>query len=181
MTQTRGTKATRPLLLAVGLAVIAVVGACSSGSDEVSTGATTETIVVEPAGEVGPAAFTPPVDTAPLGEAPTGACDPAALVTQLESRPDAHREWADVLSVPEDQVATYISTLEPRVVAADTRVTNHGLGDDGQAFARQSTLTTGTAVLVDTSTGVEVPVTRCKCGNPLLPPVDVSATTTTTY
>lgn len=167
--------------LAVVVAAVVFVGACASSSEEVSSGSTTETVLIEPASEVGPAAFTPPVDTAPAGDAPTGSCSPEALITELEARPDAHREWAEVLSVPEDQVAAYINTLEPRILSADTRVTNHGLGDDGQAFPRQATLTSETAVLVDTSSGEDVLVTRCKCGNPLLPPVDTAATTTTYY
>jgi hypothetical protein len=43
---------------------------------------------------VGPDAFTAPTDTAE-----GGACDKAALLAELESRPDALREWAAVLGV----------------------------------------------------------------------------------
>lgn len=172
--------------LASAVATMAMLGACGADSEQASTDgstaapATTEPVIILSAEEVGPAAFTPPVDTAPLNDAPTGACDGQALINELAARPDARREWAAVLSIPEDQVDAYIDTLEPGILGADTRMTNHGLRD-GQAFAIQSTLTAGTAVLIDTSDGSPTPVTRCRCGNPLLPPVYPPAATTTTY
>jgi hypothetical protein len=195
------------------VALLALVAWSSACGDD-NTGdyaATADGFVIEPADEVGPDAFTAPTDT---GEG--GTCDKAALLTELESRPDALREWAAVLGVQESEVATYIDTLQPRILEADTDVTNHGL-HDGQAYARQSRLVAGTAVLVDpnftepvtagtpdpagldtttsmpTTTGApttsapsttgppptEQPVTRCKCGNPLLPPFTRNAPITT--
>jgi hypothetical protein len=90
-----------------------------------------------------------------------------------------------------EQVPAYISGLKSAVLTADTKVTNHGL-KDGHAYPRQSVLTAGTAVLVDTggatapsttsssappatAPGGGIIVTRCKCGNPLLPPGDPKA------
>ncbi|MBV6510311.1 MAG: hypothetical protein JJLCMIEE_03450 [Acidimicrobiales bacterium] len=217
----------------IGLIAAGVMGAVLVTNDDdedlsLETGdyvATSEGFVIEPDDRAGPDAFTAPVNTAA-----DGACDPEALIAELESRPDAHREWAEVLGVPEEEVATYILALEPRVLGQNTAVTNHGL-HDGQAYARPSELEAGTAVLVDanypytasmlppddvyvppdestssssetTSTlptttgppeqptttgppGEEQPVTRCKCGNPLLPayqnepPAPLETTTTT--
>lgn len=186
----RSAERARPVLLLAGVAVAAVIiAACGDVSETASGGSTTaaptsapttEPIIILSAEDVGPGAFTPPVDTAPLNGAPTGACDKQALINELAARPDAQREWAEVLSVPQDQVATYINTLQPATLGGDTRMTNHGLRD-GAAFAVQATLTAGTAILVDTSGGQQRPVTRCKCGNPLLPPIQTAATTTTTF
>ena len=199
--------------VATAFAVLGSLALVSSacGGDEDASGeyaATAGGFVIEPADEVGPDAFTAPVDTAS-----GGTCDKAALLAQLVSRPDALREWSTVLDVPQSEVATYIDSLQPHILEADTDVTNHGL-HDGHAYARQSRLVAGTAVLVDpnfspepvtagtpnpadldtttstptttdapttsmpTTTGpgsttlpgaTPQPVTRCKCGNPLLP------------
>jgi hypothetical protein len=96
-----------------------------------------------------------------------------------------------VLNVPSNEVPTYVKGLKSVVLTKDTKITNHGL-KDGHAYARQSVLTAGTAVLVDqsgrraaatttsstppaTAPGGGVIVTRCKCGNPLLPPQNPQA------
>ena len=50
------------------------------------------------------------------------------------------------------------------ILAVDTRVTNHGFRN-GSAYAIDSVLQAGTAVLVDS---FGVPRVRCYCGNPLL-------------
>lgn len=201
------------LTIVAGAALL--LAAC--GDEKGEYAATSGGFVIEPADEIGPDAFTAPVDTAP-----EGGCDQAALIAQLESRPDALREWAAVLGVPVTEVRTYVEKLEPRILQVDTQVTNHGL-HDGVAYARPSSLEAGTAVLVDphfvgppvavglpnpepslettttmptttdapttslpTTTGPpssegpqEQPVTRCKCGNPLLPPFSPSVPTST--
>ena len=208
----------------LGLAIlggVALLGtACGGDADEFA--ATAGGFVIEPAGEIGPDAFTAPVDTAP-----EGACDKAALIAQLQGRPEALGQWAAVLGLPASEVATYIQKLVPRILDQDTDVTNHGL-HDGQAYARpsrpsrpapQSWWTRTSWGLrsksgyptpprtsrprrrcpppvdahhsMPTTTGPptsgapqEQPVTRCKCGNPLLPPfssfVPVTTDTTTT-
>jgi hypothetical protein len=193
----------------VGLALWA--SACGDDTSGSEYAATADGFVIEPADEVGPDAFTAPTDTGA-----GGTCDKAALLAQLESRPDALREWAAVLGVQESEVASYIDALQPRILDSDTDVTNHGL-HAGTAYARQSRLVAGTAVLVDpnfpepvtagtpnpadldtttstpTTTGApttsmpsttgppsgEQPVTRCRCGNPLLPPFAHATPTTT--
>ncbi len=157
-------------LLATLFAVTLVAAACDSGDSDGDS----EERVFELAADVGPDAFTPSVVT------DEQTCDKDELMEELESRPDAHREWAEVLDVDEDEVADYIDTLESEVLDVDTAVINHGLAD-GQAYPRSSVLEAGTAVLVDPEKGT--PVTRCKCGNPLLPPEDgepPAETTTTT-
>lgn len=52
------------------------------------------------------------------------------------------------------------------ILTRDTRVTNHGFRN-GKAFAHQSVLQAGRAVLVD---DFGVPRAQCSCGNPLAPP-----------
>ncbi|MCC7075959.1 MAG: hypothetical protein IT198_02435 [Acidimicrobiia bacterium] len=157
---------------------------------------------VEPADSIGPDAFTPPVtaDTAQI-------CDRERFLRYLDERPDARREWVRVLDVDADTLEEYVMSLEPTVLPQDTLVTNHGLSG-GKAYARLSLLEQGTAVLVEpvdpvqgapppgepnppdtvttaatTTTGPTQPpnvVTRCKCGNPLLPPPDTTTSSSST-
>ena len=159
--------------------------------------ATADGFVVEPASSIGPDAFTPPIDIGP-----GNSCDQAALLRELQARPEALREWARILGVPESEVAAYVASLRPYVLTVDTPVTNHGL-HNGVAYARPSLLLAGTAVFMDdrfpyssrpqailltTTTAVPLPsttvpadgtpVTRCRCGNPLLPPYEEPPTTT---
>lgn len=204
-----------------GVVVSAVILVAAGVGDDGEDGpggmrVTEEGLVFEPAANVGPGAFTPPVDTAD-----DRVCDKERLVRELQARPDALREWARVLGVSEADVPAYVDSLQPIVLTTDTPVTNHGLRN-GQAYARQSLLQKGTAVLGDvsfpglttpltplpttttpatttttgatttttlpdattttTAPGAPTPVTRCKCGNPLLPPykgaMGVETTTT---
>lgn len=191
------------LMLGIGVACSKQETATSSGGTE------TPDFQLESYNEIGPNAFTAPVDTPPPSNAPQASsapvCDKKEFVKDLQSRPDAIREWAKVLKIPESQVPAYVDTLQTATLSADFKVTNHGL-KDGQAYPRNSTLSAGTAVLVDPNFGARTnlaeetppqyqnpptggsstttakssttatasygyPVTRCKCGNPLLPPL----------
>jgi hypothetical protein len=96
-----------------------------------------------------------------------GTCNKAQLVTFLQQNPDKGRAWASALSIPTDQISTYVQGLTPVLLRSDTRLTNHGF-KNGQATAFQTVLQAGTAVLVDDKGEV---VTKCYCGNPLTPPV----------
>jgi hypothetical protein len=190
----------------VGILAASVMGyALVTDDDSGDSGGSSQQVtadgfVVEQPGEVGPDAFTPPVNTGP-----DQTCNKAALLRELQARPDAYREWGMVLGVPEADIPAYIETLRPFVLTVDTPVTNHGL-HDGHAYPRPALLVAGTAVLVDdefpydsmvanvvpvtttttaptTTTTVPdagVPVTRCRCGNPLLPPYGPPTTSTTT-
>jgi len=206
-------------VLAAATALLWGLAACSktevserpTGADALEASSEYPGFVVEPAQEIGPHAFTAPVTD------DVSICDKAKLLAELQSRPDAFREWARVLSLQEDEVGGYIASLTPRILDVDTPVTNHGLAD-GVAYPRLSVLTAGTAVLVDergpsvfypppevppevppqnppeessttasttttTTTSPPAtppPVTRCKCGNPLLPPPLPPETTTST-
>lgn len=93
-------------------------------------------------------------------------CDADQLVAFLESDPEKAAAWAGVLDIAAADIGDYVSRLTPLLLPADTRVTNHGF-EDGQAYALQSVLQAGTAVLVDDR---GVPRVRCYCGNPLLAP-----------
>lgn len=97
-------------------------------------------------------------------------CDREALVDFLLSHPEQRREWARVLGLDPDKesVSRYVRSLTPVTLTVDTRVTNHTYVN-GRAVPFQSILAAGTAVLVDK---YGRPVVRCKCGNPLLDPVD---------
>lgn len=75
-----------------------------------------------------------------------------------------------MLGVAVDQIPAYVRSLTPTVLLYDTRVTNHGFSN-GRATTLQSVLQAGTAMLVDAAGN---PVVRCRCGNPLRPPVAVS-------
>lgn len=196
----------RPALAVLLVAAFALAAvACAKEEPKTTTGG--EGYVVELASEIGPHAFTPPVDTPAAAQDPSlPSCDKQDFIKELQSRPDAIKEWAKVLQIPESSVPAYVNTLQPATLAADLKVTNHGL-KDGRAYPRASILTSGTAVLVDPTYGAKhdvegpaatyvptsttssslatttslqtqgtaypstaYPVTRCKCGNPLLPP-----------
>jgi hypothetical protein len=94
-------------------------------------------------------------------------CDSQKLVTYLQQNPDKAAAWAGVLNISVADIPTYIGTLTPMQLRADTRVTNHGF-IDGHATTLQSVLQAGTAVLVDNQGRPRV---KCGCGNPLLYPV----------
>jgi hypothetical protein len=97
-------------------------------------------------------------------------CDREKLVDFLLSHPQQRRAWAGVLDIEpdEDSVSRYIRSLTPVTLTVDTRVTNHNFVN-GRAVPFQSILAAGTAVLVDK---YGRPVVRCKCGNPLLEPIN---------
>jgi uncharacterized protein DUF6777 len=96
-------------------------------------------------------------------------CDRELLIKQLTSDPEKMRAWAEVLGVEptEQAVSDYIRDLRPVTLTRDTQVTNHSFSD-GEAHPFQAILSKGTAVLVDK---YGKPVVRCRCGNPLKPPV----------
>ena len=101
-------------------------------------------------------------------------CDKEQLVSFLENNPGQGRAWAAVLGVTPSAIRSYVDSLTSVVLAADTRVTNHGYRN-GEATPRQAVLQAGTAVMVDDR---GVPRVRCYCGNPLTPAVLASATPT---
>jgi uncharacterized protein DUF6777 len=120
------------------------------------------------------------------GESSTGAgpyggsgsdlvCDRELLIRSLTSQPDRLRAWAGVLGVEPTSAAVsrYIRSLRAVTLQQDTRVTNHTFAN-GKAVPLQSILAAGTAVLVDKEGKV---VVRCRCGNPLLPPVEYTKVT----
>lgn len=112
-----------------------------------------------------------PVDSAePFGGSGSlHVCDREALVEFLESHKAERKAWADVLGIDgdKDSVSRYVRSLTPVTLTVDTRVTNHNFVN-GRAVPFQSILVAGTAVLVDK---YGRPVVRCKCGNPLLEPI----------
>lgn len=95
-------------------------------------------------------------------------CDAAGLGNYLGQHPSQARAWASVFGISTESIPYYLNTLTPVVLTADTWVTNHSY-TDGAAYAFQSVLQSGTAVLVD---GAGVPRVRCACGNPLSPPAN---------
>lgn len=155
-----------------------------------STTTTSSTTSVSP-----PATFTPfpttvaPTTSAPATVAPTAAgglrtvngaapglyggtqnnasCDAEQMIAFLTAEPVKAAAWAGVQGIAPADIATYIRSLTPVVLRADTRVTNHGFAN-GVATSNPSILQRGTAVLVDQ---FGIPRARCSCGNPLTPPV----------
>lgn len=128
--------------------------------------------IASPAAGVVPASgVAPPPGSPPYGgSGDDRVCDREQLVAFLTDQPDRAAAWSGVLGVPVDEIGSFVRSLTPTVLLYDTRVTNHGFAD-GRATPRQSVLQAGTAVLVD---GNGDPVVRCRCGNPLLPPVAVA-------
>lgn len=98
-------------------------------------------------------------------------CDVGRQIDFLARDQTKSRAFADVLGIDQGRVPSYLRSLTPVQLRADTRVTNHGF-KNGKATGYQAVLQAGTAVLVD-SRGV--PRVRCACGNPLTPPVALTA------
>ena len=92
-------------------------------------------------------------------------CDRQKLVDDLERDPARMTAWSGVFDV--DDVRSYVRTLTPVLLRADTRVTDHGF-EGGRAQPVQSVLEAGTIVLVDDH---GVPRVRCVQGSPLLAPI----------
>ncbi len=103
------------------------------------------------------------------GSGDNSLCDIDQLVDSLMEQADKAEAWADAAGIEVDEIPDHIGSLEPTLLAGDTRVTNHGYRD-GKATPFQSTLEAGTAVLVDSQ---GVPRARCACGNPLDEPIQV--------
>lgn len=189
-----------PIVLGL-LGLLVVIGGvllARSESDSGEADAPRE-ILLESAADAGPDPFTPAVDPpapadaavlvnatpqsgvtpaagAPLygGSGDDRVCDREAMIAFLTANPSQGRAWAGVAGVPYADLASYIRSLTPTVLLYDTRVTNHGFSG-GRATPRQSVLQAGTAVLVDPS---GQPVAKCKCGNPLRPPIPAVANPT---
>jgi hypothetical protein len=100
-------------------------------------------------------------------------CKPLAMIAFLKANPARARAWADVVGIEVQAIETFIKTLTPRVLTRDTRVTNHGY-KNGKAYPLQSILAAGTAVLVDKDGKL---VARCRCGNPLKEPQQLTRAT----
>ena len=168
-------------LVAVLALLASVLAAC--GDDDAEPAADKGQIVrFQKPTDDGPDPFTKPADVrgedmVDVGSGPFGGtgsnlvCDRELLIRSLRARPDRLREWARVLKIDPtySAVARYIRKLRPVTLTQDTRVTNHSFVN-GKAVGFQSILQAGTAVLVDKD---GKPVARCRCGNPLLEPVDI--------
>lgn len=193
-----------PIVIAVvGVALIAgvlLLGRGDEGDGGGSGGAAAPgEIFLQAAADAGPSPFTPPVDPpapaqaaalvnatpqsgvahapgTPLygGSGDNRVCDREAMVRYLTENPAKGRAWAATVGVAYGDLPGYLRGLTPTVLLYDTRVTNHGFAN-GRATALQSVLQAGTAVLVD---GSGQPVAKCKCGNPLRPPIAAVASPT---
>ncbi len=174
---------------------IVLEGAADPGANPFSTdpfaGAPnlpTATPAATPSASPSPSATPVPVSGATPGlyggTQNNGSCDAAQMITFLQNNPDKAKAWVDALNSdpllgwPAGQLAVadlgaYISSLTSVVLMSDTRVTNHGFSG-GVATPFQAVLQAGTAVLVDS---FGVPRSRCVCGNPLVLPVPLPAST----
>lgn len=94
-------------------------------------------------------------------------CDKQKLIDFLAQDSAKAAGFAKVLGIDAGAIPGYVNGLTPAILQVDTRVTNHGFRN-GQPTPRQSVLQAGTAVLVDAQ---GTPRVRCKCGNPLIPPI----------
>ncbi len=98
------------------------------------------------------------------------ACNPDQLVAFLTADLPKAEAWAAVHGIDPADIDTFVAGLTPLVLTRDTQVTNHGFRD-GSANQIPAVLQAGTAVLVDQR---GLPVVKCGCGNPLLPPAQIT-------
>jgi hypothetical protein len=96
-----------------------------------------------------------------------GTCNKQQLINYLQDKTDKASAWASTLGIRVSQIATFVNSLTPVLLRADTRLTNHGWRN-GHVTSFQTVLQAGTAVLIDLK---GEPVTKCYCGNPLTPPI----------
>ncbi len=94
------------------------------------------------------------------------ACDGAALVAQLQADPAKAQAWAQVEGIAPAEIPSYVKSLSPAVLRADTAVTDHGFRD-GHFTEAPAVLAQGTAVMVSS---YGQPTVKCFNGNPLTPP-----------
>lgn len=141
---------------------------------------------VAPRPSASPAALTEDVGATPqLGTAPGlyggsgdgSVCDAAALVGYLGDHPDKAAAWAAVMGIDVAEIESFVGTLTPVVLTADTLVTNHGFAA-GKPTPRQSVLQAGTAVMIDPA---GVPRVKCGCGNPLGEPEALGGDASVTF
>jgi hypothetical protein len=93
------------------------------------------------------------------------ACNPEQMIQYLTNTPAKAAAWAGAQGIQPSDIPTFIRSLTPVVLRADTRVTNFGYRN-GVANPKPAVLQAGTAVLVDQ---YGIPRARCSCGNPLAP------------
>jgi hypothetical protein len=96
-------------------------------------------------------------------------CNAQQMVRYLLANPGLGQAWAQAEGIPYSGLPSYIESLTPVLLRADTQVTNHSYAN-GVAIPEQSVLQAGTAVLID---NYGIPRARCYCGNPLTPAVAV--------
>jgi Fic/DOC family len=190
----------RPASFAAAMLAAFAVAACggSSSSKTVAGVKGRSEVVASPISTTGANPFTPTVGTDKSGLKPPAAaastsggpatyvaslpglyggtrdyktCDAQKLVAFLQQNPAKATAWASTLGITTTDIAQYVSGLTPVLLRTDTRVTNHGYVN-GVADPIQSVLEAGTAVFVNK---YGEPVVKCYCGNPLTPPVLLSA------
>ncbi|MEV0371668.1 DUF6777 domain-containing protein [Streptomyces sp. NPDC050636] len=101
------------------------------------------------------------------GNQNAASCDVEKQIEYLQGNPQKAEAFAGVAGKDASAIPTYLRSLTPVQLQRDTWVTNHGY-KDGKANAYQAVLQTGTAVMID---AYGVPRVRCRCGNPLTPPM----------
>ncbi|MEU1196475.1 DUF6777 domain-containing protein, partial [Streptomyces sp. NPDC005813] len=106
------------------------------------------------------------------GQKNVSPCNVEKQIKALQADPSKARAFASVEGITAGQIPSYLRSLTPVQLSADTRVTNHGYRSGGPT-SYQAILQSGTSVLVDSH---GVPRTRCGCGNPLKEPVQQKTT-----
>ncbi len=106
------------------------------------------------------------------GTLDTTTCDAELMFNYLDQNPNKANAWAGVHRIKPSQIRAWGTELTPVLLRTDTRVTDHGYIEVGQAIPRQAVLQAGTAVMVDKYGSPRV---RCISGSPLLDPVAITA------
>lgn len=101
------------------------------------------------------------------GQGPS--CDVPGVANQLDADHAKEGVWAGALGLTARQVPSYLNSLTPVDLTADTWVTAYSYVNGGHVGLQQ-VLQAGTAVLVDTA---GVPRLHCASGDPLGPPADL--------
>ncbi|HJT02367.1 MAG TPA: DUF6777 domain-containing protein [Pseudonocardiaceae bacterium] len=101
----------------------------------------------------------------------TASCDTRSLISNLGAEA---AEWATALGITSADIPTFVASLSPVLLRADTTVTNHGY-TDGELTTYPAVLQAGTAVLVDSH---GEPTVKCFSGNPLSKAPDISQAAT---
>lgn len=176
-----------------GLIAVAVWALLSSRPSTDAVTPTSSDVYLESTNNPGSNPFTPPVgeDHTGLSRVSTGgdvsggtpavygaigekpSCDAPTLLSYLEADPAKAGAWAQSLDIAASDIPSFVQTLSPVLLRADTSVIVHGYLD-GKFVPYPAILQSGTAVFVNS---YGEPTVKCFSGDPLTKGVAVTQAT----